>query len=110
MDFQEDGGGLRRSVGVTTYPFYVPLEWWPHKGTGSTLSSGRGVGLAASRSGGAPRAEERGFPGTTRTVRSQPASSDLEGSRGTELAELPDGFLPRQDELASHGSFSRGLR
>lgn len=106
MDFQEDGGGLRRSVGVTTYPFYVPLEWWPHKGTGSTLSVAeglvsrpRGVGGSESRGVGIPRHSANG---------SKPAG--LEGSRGTELAELPDEFLPRQDELASHGSFSRGLR
>lgn len=62
----------------------------------------RGVGRLVARE---RAAEERGFPGFPRTARSQPASSELEGSRGTVLAELPDGFLPRQDELASHAAY-----
>lgn len=88
---------------MTTYPFYVPSSGGPIRARDprcpwqGLVSRPRGVGGSG--------AEERGFPGTPRAVRSQPASSDLEGSRGTELAELPDGFLPRQDELASHGSF-----
>lgn len=60
MDF-EDGGGLRRSVGVTTYPFYVPSSGGPIRARDprcpwqGLVSRPRGVGGSESRGEGIPR-------------------------------------------------------
>lgn len=82
-----------------TYTVLGTLEYGPIRARSPwqglvALVVGGGVGRLVGREK-EEAAEERGFPGSPRTARSQPASSELEGSRGTVLAELPDGFLPR---------------
>lgn len=92
--------GWRRVKEICRSDYRYPGVW-PHKGTGSTVSAA-GVGLVVAESGAVRRVSkrsdaERGCPECSQRLRSQPASSNLEGVGNR--PELPDEFLPRQDEL-----------
>lgn len=76
----------------------------PHKGTRSTVSVA-GVGLMPSRSGGDSGEDAWREEGTrlSASAQSQPARTKLEGVGSK--PELPDEFLPRQDELTFKSLF-----
>ncbi|KAK1129126.1 hypothetical protein K0M31_020256 [Melipona bicolor] len=105
--FQKDGGGLRRSVGVTI-PFYIgTLEYGPIRAQDprspwqGLVSCLHGVGLAGGRVRG--MTSERGCPGSPQRLET---SRRIWRELRTEFPELPDEFLPRQDEAHFHSSLT----